>query len=163
LVLAAAAAALGRFHRDKDVIDNAVEIVRNPLGGNSLSLTLEQARDVVRRELASPDFPNFLIPAPDYTDLLPSREKLCQCPDCRRNRGEAVTDLDEDEKDDELELDDAEIEQMFKDALPKEMPSDLKQQLLEVMKESFLTGESPDEIMSRLFGGGGNRKKGRRR
>jgi tetratricopeptide (TPR) repeat protein len=163
-VLAAAAAALGRFHRDMDVIDKAVEIVRNPLGGSSLSLTLEQARDVVRRELAAPDFPNFLTPAPDYTDLLPSRETLCQCPDCRRKRGEDVAaDLDLDDEEDESEFDDAEIEQMFKDALPKEMPPNLKQQLLEIMKESLLTGESPDEIMSRVVGGGDKTKKGRRR
>lgn len=49
---------------------------------------------------------------------------------------------------------------MFKDALPKDMPPDLKQQFLEIMKEAILRGESPDEIMSRLFGGGGHRKKG---
>ena len=66
-----------RFRRDLDVVDKAAEIVRNPLGGQRLNLTFEQARDVVRRELASPGFPNYQNPAPDYGDLLPSRKTLC--------------------------------------------------------------------------------------
>src|SRR5438874_1232986 len=50
VALAAAAAELGRFHRDMEVVDKAVEIVRNPLGGDSISLTVDQAREVVRKE-----------------------------------------------------------------------------------------------------------------
>jgi uncharacterized protein len=168
VVLAAAAAELGRFHRDMEVVDGAVEIVRNPFGGDSISVKLEQARDVVRKELASAAFPaNTFSPGPDYSDLLPVRAKPCQCPDCRRQRGEAADgyegeDLYDEEEDDEPEFDEAEMERIFKESLPKGMPPDIAQQLLEVMKEALLTGESPEEVMSRVMGGGG-KKNGRRK
>src|SRR5208283_1153237 len=69
-VLAAAAIELARFHRDMDeVVDHAVEIVRNPYGGDALSLTLEQARGVVRKELKAPAFPGRFSPGPNYSDL----------------------------------------------------------------------------------------------
>src|SRR5207248_11778056 len=100
LALAAAAAELGRFHRDMQVVDKAVEIVRNPLGGDSISLTLEQAREVVRKELAAQAFPgDSFNSGPDYRDLLPGR--LCQCPDCRRRRGETVSPFGDEEDEDE--------------------------------------------------------------
>jgi tetratricopeptide (TPR) repeat protein len=165
VALAAAAAELGRFHRDMDVVDRAVEIVRNPFGGESISLKLEQARDVVRKELASSAFPGETFsPGPDYSDLLPLPAKPCQCPECRRQRGEPAgvyeEDLFDEEEDDEPEFDEAEMERIFNQSLPKGMPPDLAKELLEIMKESFVTGESPEEIMSRVLGGGG-KKKGR--
>jgi tetratricopeptide (TPR) repeat protein len=168
VVLAAAAAELGRFHRDMDVVDRAVEIVRNPFGGDSVSLKLDQARDVVRKELTSPAFPaSAFSPGPDYNDLLPVPATLCQCSDCRRQRGEAADPFDEeqlyDDEDDAPELDEAEMERIFKKRVPKGIPPDLAQQLFEIMKESFLTGESPDEFMSRVIGGGDKQKKGRRK
>jgi uncharacterized protein len=168
VVLAAAAAELGRFHRDMDVVDRAVEIVRNPFGGDSVSLKLEQARDVVRKELASPAFPaDTFSPGPDYSGLLGLRDQPCQCPECRRQRGEAVDMYEEDlydleEEGDEPEFDEAEMERIFKQSLPKGMPPGVANQLFEIMKESLATGESPEEIMSRVLGGGG-KKKGRHR
>jgi tetratricopeptide (TPR) repeat protein len=162
LALAAAAAELGRFHRDIEVVDGAVEIVRNPFGGHSISLTLEQAREVVRKEIASPAFPGLFGPGPDYSDLL--AEKLCQCPDCRQRRGETTGLFDEEEDENGYEPDEDDMERIFNESVPADMPPDIARMLLEVMKEALLTGESPDEIMSRIAGGrGGKQKKGRRR
>ena len=163
VVLAAAAIELARSQRDMDVVDQAVEIVRNPDGGDPLSLTLEQARCVVEKELKAPAFPGRFSPGPDYRDLLPVPRQLCPCPDCCRQRGEAAMDWF-DEVDDEPEIDEAEMKRTFYERLPEGIPPDLARELFEVMKESLLSGESPEEIMSRVMGGGGGKKKkGRRR
>lgn len=165
-VLAAAAAELGRFHRDMSVVDEAVEIVRDPFGGESVSLTLDQARDVVQRELRSSAFPSRSNQGPDYHDLVPA-DTPCQCPDCRRQRKEAEPDTFDygqslNDKEDEFELDEGEMEKIFKEAVPKDIPPAFAQQMFEVLKQSFRTGESPEEIMSRVFGDPGKKKKGRR-
>ena len=167
LALAAAAAELGRFHRDMDVIDKAIEIVRNPLGGHSIALTVEEAREVVRKELASPAFPSRSGSGPDYSDLIPVPGDLCQCPDCRQERENALDPFYEEE--DEPEFDEAEMDRIFNDTVPKGIPPALAKQLFEIMRESFLTGDSPEEVMSRVAGevrsanGGGGKKRGRRK
>jgi tetratricopeptide (TPR) repeat protein len=171
MALAAAAAELGRFHRDTEAVDEAVDILRNPYGGDSVSLTLERAREVLRRELASTAFPSPFKPGPDYRDLLPV--KACQCADCRRERGEISgpfddydEEFDEDGRDDDFELSEDEMRRMFNENLPKDIPPATANLLFEVMKETFETGASPDEVMARVFGGerkgGGKKKKGRR-
>ena len=162
LALAAAAAEFGRFHREMDVVNQAVRIVRNPLGGESISLTLDQAREVVRKELASPGFPSPSSPGPDYTDLLP--EELCQCPNCRRQRGESPGLFDDEGILDDDEFDEAQMRKAFDAKVPEDMPPDIAGMLFEVMKEGFLSGESPDEIMTRILGKrGGKQKKGRKK
>jgi len=169
MALAAAAAELGRFHRDTDTVDEAVEILRNPFGGDSPSLTLEKAREVVRRELASAAFPGPFKPGPDYRDLLPV--KVCQCADCRRERGEIsgpFDDYDEEfdeEADDDFEFSEDEMRRIFNENMPKDIPPATAKLLFEVMKETLLSGASPDEVMARVFPGGpngGGKKKGRR-
>jgi hypothetical protein len=168
LAIAAAAAALGRFHRDAGVVDKAVEILRNPYGGDSISFTLEQAREVVRRELDSPAFPSLFRPGPDYRDLMP--ENTCQCEDCKRRRGEEVGLFDDDDEDDFEdggfeeggEFSEAEMERVFNERAPKGMAPDVKKILFQIMRESFLAGESPEKGMDRFLGGG-KRKKGRRK
>jgi hypothetical protein len=160
LALAAAAASLGRFHRDTEVVDQAVEMVRNPFGGDSISLTLEQAREVERKELASPVFPDRSHPGPDYGDLMPA--KPCQCPDCRRKRGETFGPFDQDEEVGMAEFDEDEMERIFREGAPKDLPPDVSRMLFQVLKEAFLNGEPFDEIMSQITGGGG-KKKGRRK
>jgi len=165
LALAAAAAELGRFHRDMEVVDKAVEILRNPFGGDSISITIEQARDVVRKEIASPAFPGRFSTGPDYSDLMPG--KLCQCPDCRRKRGEASSTFGEEEEEGDIfGFDEDEAERIFNQGVPGDVPPEMKRMLFEVMKEALATGESPEEILSRVMGGGrggGKRKKGRRK
>jgi hypothetical protein len=142
------------------VVDKAVEIVRNPLGGDSISLSLEQAREVVRKELDSPAFPGRFRTGPDYRDLMPGRP--CQCPDCRRRRGE--TSPVDDEDFDDLEFDEDDLEKAFAATAPKGLPPEISKMMFEVLKRGFLAGESPDEVIDRLIGGsrGGKQKKGRR-
>jgi hypothetical protein len=166
LAIAAAALELGRSHRDMDVVNEATEIVRNPYG-DSISLTAEQARGVVKKELASPAFPSPNKPGPDYGDLMP--KTACQCAKCRAKRGEIpdVFDEEEDEFDDDVfgddEFDEVEMERVFKQNVPKGIPPELARMLYESMREAFLSGVSPDEIMEEILNEGGKKKKGRRK
>lgn len=163
-VLTAAAAELGRFYRDMEVVDNAVESGRTPFD-DLVSLTLDQAREVVRKEKAAPAFPSRYNSGPDYSDFLPSDSGLdepCQCPECRSSRGESPDPADS------FEIDDAEMERIFNERVPKDLPPELSRALLEVMKGAFKNGESPDQIMSRVAGiekglaAAKKKKKGRR-
>lgn len=95
-VLAAAAAELGRLHGDRAVVERAVELARNPFGGDPVTLSAPQAREVIQRELAKPKFPVRYGMSPDYSDMLDTpdwdeefpQDPDCQCPECRRKRGE---------------------------------------------------------------------------
>jgi hypothetical protein len=169
LATAAAAVELGRVHGDANVVGAAIEIVRNPLGGDSISLTLDQARDVVRKEVASPDFPGRVSRDPDYSDLMPRRE-LCQCPECRAARGEIPSPFDDDDDFDEDDddpfggLPPRELEGMLRDTIPEGLPPELSKVLVEVMKEAFVTGETPEQIMARVLNGfKPGKRKGRRK
>ncbi len=172
VALAAAAVELGRFHRDMEVVDQALRIVRNPFEDKTISLTIEQAREVVRRELASPAFPDTRHPGPDYSDLFPQR--LCQCPVCRSGRGDTSELFDLDEDEDDFDMSDEEMEDILNEGIPPGMPPELARAFLDIMKESALTGERPEDIMARIMGGrdmdggrqgGGGKKakKGRRK
>lgn len=157
LALAAAAAELGRFHRQPDIVDRAVSSCRNPFGGESISLTLEHAREVIRRELASPLFPDRFGMGPDYRDLLPQ----CGCADCRRARAEAYDPLDVDGQVDD-ELDDAGMKKIFDRRVPPEMPPEVAESLFEIMRDAFRSGESQDAIVAEMLGGLGKKKKDRK-
>lgn len=170
MALAAAAAELARFHRDDRVVDQAVDILRDSFDSDSFSLTYEQACEIARREADLPSLPRHYDSGPDYSDIFP--ETLCQCPKCRYNRGETESLLDDEEDEEFLEEEDGpeisetEMRTIFDRARPKDLPPELADTLFQIMKEAFQTGESPEEIFSRLNSGGGGsakQKKGRNR
>jgi hypothetical protein len=154
--LTAAAAELGRHHRDMEVVGRAVEAGRNPFDDSPFTLTADQARDVLRKEKESPAFPSPYSPGPDYSNLF--SDDACMCPSCRRERGEPP-DLD-----DGVSADLDEMERSFYEAAPRDIPSEILPALFEVAKEAFFSGEDLDEIMSRMLEDPGEkRKKGRRK
>ena len=155
-VLNAAAAELGRLHRDMEVVSQAVEAGRDPFDDNPLSLTADQAREVLRKEKESPAFPSRYSAGPDYSDLFSG--DLCMCPSCRRKRGESSGPDDADYPDED------EMAREFYAAAPKDIPRDILPALFEVAKMAYLTGEDPDELLSGILGPRrGKKKKGRRR
>jgi hypothetical protein len=175
-VCAAAAAELARAHRDNDTVGEAVDLVRGVFGPDSFSLTLEQAAEVVRKELAASAYPTFNSRGPDYSALLP--DDICNCPQCRRKRGELPGPFfgedDDDDDDDEEELDEEEFNDIFNETfnqtMPKDMPPELAPMMSQIMREAYINGMSPDEVlrelkkMERSIGGSrGPGKKGRRR
>ena len=104
-VCAAAAAQLARQQRQMDVVEKAVELLADlPFG--DLTLTPEQASLVVRKEKAENALPHGLSAAAPTT-AISSRPASCDCPKCRRARGEAAgpfEDFDEDDDDDDWTL-----------------------------------------------------------
>jgi len=158
-VCAAAAAQLARDQRQMDIVDKAVELLAgSPF--DALKVTKEQAATVVRKEKAERAFPTVYRPGPDYSDLL--EPLACDCPDCRRARGEG-SDASED-FDEEKDLD---IESLLDSMpLPPGMPPEIGKMMLAEALAGIARGESVDSVMSRLFGSrpgsGAKRKKGRR-
>jgi hypothetical protein len=148
--LTAAAAELGRTHRDMDVVSRAVEAGRDLFEEDPLSLTADQARDVLRKEKASPAFPSRSSPGPDYSDLL--RDELCMCPVCRGERGQSSDpDLDDLFNSDVPEMDEDEMKRSFFESAPKDIPREILPALFEVAKESFFRGDDPLEILSQIL------------
>lgn len=160
-VCAAAAAELARHLRQMDVVEKAVELLADsPF--EDLKLTSEQVATVVRKEKAEREVPMPGRRGPDYGEFFGDR--ACDCPDCRRARGEGVGDFDDlDEDDDDSDLD-AILDQT---EIPSDMPKEIAKILLEEGRKAVDRGESLDSLMNRLFGPGtrfdGGRKKGRRK
>jgi hypothetical protein len=166
-ICAAAAAELARPHRDMETVGEAVDLVRRLLDSDPFTLTLDQAREVVRKEIAASDYPAGSTRGPDYSALLPNQ--LCNCPKCRRARGETPSPFNDLDFDDDY-FDDEKMEKMFNERVPEGMPPELAQMLFEVLKEGYRNGLSPDEILEGLedmggLGGsfGSKGKKGKRK
>jgi hypothetical protein len=153
LALGAAAVQLGRFHGDMKVVEKATQIVRNPFGG-SISLTLDQAREVVRKELASPGYPGPFKPGPDYRHLMPGRIPLIDFAE-----PEDFGDPFDDDMPDEEEL-----EKIVLASAPKGMPPKLARMLLDALKVGLMNGLTPDEVVAEILGDFAEKpKKGRRK
>jgi len=88
---------------------------------------------------------------------------LCDCPNCRRARGEAVSPFEDfEEDDDEVDLDEA-LDNM---PLPPGVTPEMARMLVQEAVKSVERGESMDAMLNRVFGsapGGRKRKKGGRR
>lgn len=157
-VCTAAAAQLASQQRQMDVVEKAVELLAgSPY--DDLRLTTEQAAKVVRKEKAERAFPTAFRPGPDYSDLLGEPE--CDCPNCRRARGESSGPSEDfEEDDDDLDLD----EILNSMPLPPGMPPEIGKVLLAEAIGSVARGESMESVMNRMFGSGpgsgGKRKKG---
>jgi hypothetical protein len=161
IVCALAAAQLARQQRDIDVVEKAVELVSDSAFAN-LSLSPEQVSEVVQKEKAERAFPTAHRPGPDYSDFL--GVALCNCPKCRRARGEATGPFEDFEEDG----DDVDFDEVFGGMeLPPDMPPEIARMLFQETEKAVQRGESLDSFLNRLFGPsmgfGGRRKKGRRR
>jgi len=163
-VCAVAAAQLARQQRHMDLVEKAVELLADsPF--DDLSLTPEQASTVVQKEKAERAFPSVRHPGPDYSDFLGAAP--CQCPDCRRARGE-VTGPFEDFEEDDGENDGADLDAIL-DGMPPPpgMPPEIAKILIAEMKKAILRGEPLDSLLDRVLGpemgSGGKHQKGRRR
>jgi hypothetical protein len=171
VICAAAAAELARPLRDMETVGEAVDLVRRVFDSDPFSLTLDQAREVVRKEIAASEYPTYNSRGPDYSALLP--DNSCDCPKCRRARGEMPSPFDDDDFDDkefDENFDDEQMQRIFNERVPEGMPPELAQMLFEVLKEGYRNGLSPDEILEGLddmggFGAGssGKGKKGNRK
>jgi hypothetical protein len=141
IVCTAAAAALARQQRDMVLLQEAVDMDRDSTG---LSLTADQGARVLEEEKTHSTWQAAGRGGPDYGDLF--APDLCQCPDCRRARGDSP-DADDDfgwdegeDDEDDLGLD-----------LPPDMPPEVAAALLDEVRRAIERGESPDEFMARVL------------
>jgi len=168
---ALAAAQLARHARQMDIVEAAVGLVSDtPF--RELSFTPEQAATVLKKEKAERAFPTPSRPGPDYREFL---GRPCQCPNCRRARGEAVApfedfefDEGEDDFDEDEDFDESDMDAAFAGMpLPPDMPPEIAKMMFAEAAKALDRGESLDSLLNRLFGPGtlpaGKRKKGRRR
>ncbi len=175
-VCANAAAVLGREYQDASVVEDAMAVSMTPPGSSLRNMTLEQAQGVARKEKQARAFPSRGERGPDYGDLL---ELPCDCPACRRKRGEKVSAGQEsrwmDEAEEEMdpfgdEFED-ELRQGFFERAPPGLPPDVVQAMYEVFVGGMKSGQTPTEVMARLQamvgdmdpGKPGTGKKGKRR
>ena len=168
---AAAAAALGRLHRDTVTVDEAVELTRNPFGPDPVQFAPDQAREVARREKAAASYPTANSEGPDYSDLVP--ENGCQCADCRRRRSGSDETFDDHDHpfgvegpfEDDDEPDAAEMRSIFNANAPAGMPREVRDAMFEMMKMAFEEGMPMEELLKGLpwARGGGGRKKAKKK
>jgi len=156
-----AAVQLARQQRQMEVVEKAVEMLADS-DLEDLPFTAEQAAAVLLKEKPERAFPTANRPGPDYSDL----GGPCNCPECRRARGENVNpfeDFDEDQDDDDFDLD----EILNETGIPPDMPPEIAKVLLNETKKAVQRGESLDSLLNRVFGpemrSSARRKKGRRR
>ena len=159
--IAAAAVALGRLHGNTEVVDHALNALRNPHGGDTLTFTVEQAHHVVKREKSSPQYPSHRSPGPNYYDLLADFR-------CRMPPPDFFDDDDDDDEfeddfgDDDNVPDFASVLRQMKAAAPPEMPKELIEAMAKFVLKGMLEGKSPDKALSEFLGSiGGPGKKGR--
>ncbi len=159
---AAAVVQIARGNRDTKLLEDAASLLRGPLHSADLELTSDQAAEVLRKEKAEPKFLARSGNGPDYRAIL--KKKLCDCPECRRARGETPDSFGDDFEDD-FE-DEPDLDEIFAGMpLPPDMPRDVAEMIMEETRQAVERGESLDSLMSRLFGPGSSqrsRKKGRR-
>ena len=149
---------LGREQQDTALVDDAAALVRGFFEFEHVSLTLEQARDVLQQEKAAGEPPRKGRPGPTYAALLGN---TCQCAGCRQARGEAVEPFDDlDVDDDEDDVDDDED---FGFGVPPGMPPELAEMFAAEIEKAIRRGESPEEFMARLSPGALPRRRRRKR
>ncbi len=164
-VCAAAAAQLARQQRQMDVVEKAAELLADsPF--NDLSFTAEQASTVVQTEKAERAFPTAYRPGPEYSEFLGAA--LCDCPQCRRARGEAVGPFEDFDEDFDEDDDDADLDAILdRTEIAPDVPPEVARMLFAEASKAVQRGESLDSLLNRLFGPGtgfGRRRgKGRRR
>ena len=173
--LAAAAVALGRAYGDSEVVEIALKGLRNPFSGEVFSLTIEQAREVVKREQAWPKFPSPGSGGPKYHDLVSELRLPTDFFDLdgddddddefgdEFDEDEFCDDDDDDDDDDGMPDLDTIIRQI-KATAPPGVPPEIAESMAKVMLQGMLEGKSPEEIMAEMFGPSGARpKKGRKK
>ena len=128
-----------------DVVEKAVELVADsPF--DTLTITPEQAASVLQKEKAEKAFPTAYRPGPDYGDILGLIP--CNCPKCRRKRGEDVNPYDDFDEDDDPDLNEIFAEM----GLPPELPPEIGKMLFEETKKALDNGEPIDSMLDRIFG-----------
>jgi hypothetical protein len=157
VICAAAAAELARHIRNVDVAGQALDFIRGELKTAAPPMSRTDAESVLGKEKRAQNPPKANDRGPDYSDFTLQQ---CDCPGCRRARGEDVEDEEEEE-----EEEDSDFEEIFDEVpVPREIPPQIARVLFEEATQAAKRGESIEEMIARLMGRPAprRRKKGRR-
>jgi hypothetical protein len=138
-----AAAELARQRQDAGLVEEALEVAEASSWPGLGSLTIDQARGVLRRERAERTAPSARRPGPDYGPLV----SVCQCADCRRAREGPIDPFDDD-------LEDTDDVWDSPGGPPPRMPPEIAAVLFEAAQQAMRRGESVESFMARLIGAG---------
>ncbi len=157
-ICAQAAAVLGREQRNDAVVTEALEFRSTFFGPSLANMTVEQAREVARKEKEARSFPKYGDRGPDYRDLIEAR---CDCPACRRKRGESISPEQEERWYDEAAEDldaspafDDDMEEELRSAffrlVPSGIPPEVARSMFDIFRTGMREGIPPELVMSQM-------------
>ena len=150
MICAAAAAKVAREQGQHDLAAKARDLLRFPFNDGSIELTAAQLSEVLETEKKSSTYPKGGRQGPQYRSIV--GRKLCNCPDCRRERGETIDGFDDFEDDEDYDFDEGDVAGGFE--IPEDMPPEIARVLLEETARAVQNGESLEELIARLSGEG---------
>ena len=164
-ICATAARVLAQHHRDAELAAAAMTFLNAEFGGEPMPLTLAQAQEVVKRERGAPIYPlHGNSGGPQYVDMM--EEKFCDCPDCRRKRGETEDSEPFDFTGSEPKFDEERIRELLNQKAPKGTSPEMIDLIYAQLKNAYLNPSLMEEALSRAFGDDvpvGKKKKGKRK
>lgn len=141
----AAAARLARQRNEPELAARAIDFLDEDFKESIHRFDDGQMERVLQTEKATTSFLG-LSQGPDYSDLPGLR---CDCPKCRRERGEAVSPYDGEEiPDGEDPVFDFGLPPGMK--LPSGVPPELAQMMMEVAMDGMARNETPEETLERI-------------
>lgn len=138
-ICAGAAASFARERRDKKLLDKVGAFCDEALGIDIPDPQPGDAVEILAKERAAHSFPRGLKERPDYGRFL---RKQCDCPECRRERGEEPGDSDIDK----VFIDRQKLEREMAGSLPPGFPPEFAGEML----DAIARGESPDAFFERM-------------
>jgi hypothetical protein len=144
MVCASAAVELARAKKDGETVDRAVELLHD-LRAVDLEMDVAEAGQVAAQEKEARAFPLFNAMGPDYSRFFDTEP--CQCPDCRRRRGEPpVVDRFAGERPEHEQTIPATV------GLPPGIMATSPEAIAEQMAQAKARGESFEEFLSKALG-----------
>ena len=102
--------------------------------------------EILAKERTAHSFPRRAGDGPDYDRF---RKKRCDCPECRRARGEGTGDDDEDDFDTGGIIEATDLDRMERD-LADQLPPGFPPEFVKEMLDAMARGESPSAFLDRL-------------
>ncbi len=149
MICAAAAAKIAREQGQHDLAAKARDLLRGPFN-DAIELTPAQLSEVLETEKRASTYPKGGRQGPQYRSIV--GRKLCNCPDCRRERGETMDEFDDFDDDEDYDFDEGDVAGGFE--IPEDMPPEIAKILLEETARAVQNGETLEELIGRLSGEG---------
>ena len=146
-ICAGAAASFARERRDQALLDKVAAFCDEALAIDLPDSKPADAVEILAKERTAHSFPQRGSVGPDYERF----HKKCDCPECRRARGEHFDFNDDDDEDFDTGgiFDVADREEMARDLVDK-LPPGFPPEFASEMLDAIARGDSPDEFFERM-------------